>query len=269
MKAAVLGKPIAHSKSPVLHNAGYRALGLADWSYGSFECDDKQLPELIATLPAEYIGFSVTMPGKFAALEAATEVTERARLIGSANTLLRVGAGWRADNTDCTGVAGALEVLGVPLTGQAVIIGAGGTARAVLWTLAKSGIDSVVIINRSDRSAEYQQLAAFLGITVQFKSFEDDISALIRASAVVVSTVPSEAITRHHDVIAQAPLLDVIYDPWPTGLVQLARERDLPTVGGHVMLAHQAYDQFEQFTHKPAPRAAMWSALCQSLAISE
>lgn len=269
MKAAVLGKPIAHSKSPVLHNAGYRALGLADWSYGSFECDDKQLPELIATLPAEYIGFSVTMPGKFAALEAATEVTERARLIGSANTLLRVGAGWRADNTDCTGVAGALEVLGVPLTGQAVIIGAGGTARAVLWTLAKSGIDSVVIINRSDRSTEYQQLAAFLGITVQFKSFEDDISALIRVSAVVISTAPSKAITRHQDVIAQAPLLDVIYDPWPTGLVQLARERDLPTVGGHVMLAHQAYDQFEQFTHKPAPRAAMWSALCQSLAISE
>lgn len=95
MKAAVLGKPITHSKSPVLHNAGYKALGLLDWSYGSFECDATQLPELVTGLSEEYVGFSVTMPAKFAALEFATEATTRAQLIGSANTLVRIDSGWR------------------------------------------------------------------------------------------------------------------------------------------------------------------------------
>lgn len=276
MKAAVLGKPITHSKSPVLHNAGYKALGLLDWSYGSFECDATQLPELVTGLSEEYVGFSVTMPAKFAALEFATEATTRAQLIGSANTLVRIDSGWRADNTDCDGVAGALQVLWetqaeplFPMGSQAVIIGAGGTARSVLWTLARLGISSVVIINRSDRSNEYHDLASALGICVQFKNFSDDIAALVQKSAVVVSTTPSAVIATHLDAIARVPVLDVIYDPWPTSLVKLANKRGIPSVGGHVMLAHQAYGQFTQFTSKPAPKAAMWFALCQALGIVE
>ena len=77
----------------------------------------------------------------------------------------------------------------------------------------------------------------------------------------IISTVPAAGIAEHVDKLAQAPLLDVIYDPWPTPLVTAAHNRHLPAVGGHVMLAHQAYGQFEQFTGYPAPREAMWAAL--------
>ncbi|MFD4183906.1 shikimate dehydrogenase, partial [Rhodococcus sp. NPDC058514] len=107
-KAAVLGKPIGHSKSPLLHLAAYRALGLTDWTYDRIECTGEQLPGLVDGLGPEWVGLSVTMPGKLAALEFATERTERAVQVGSANTLVRVAGGWRADCTDVDGVTGAL-----------------------------------------------------------------------------------------------------------------------------------------------------------------
>ncbi|MGO2653967.1 MAG: shikimate dehydrogenase, partial [Corynebacterium casei] len=103
-RAAVLGQPIAHSMSPILHSAGYKALGLDDWSYSRIEANADTLPSIVADAEEDYRGFSVTMPGKFAALNFATTVTERARLMGSANTLVRTEEGWQADNTDTEGV---------------------------------------------------------------------------------------------------------------------------------------------------------------------
>ena len=88
-RAAVLGSPIAHSLSPVLHSAGYEAAGLDGWEYERIECTAEQLPDIVGNADESYRGFSVTMPGKFAALEFADEVTDRARAIGSANTLVR------------------------------------------------------------------------------------------------------------------------------------------------------------------------------------
>ncbi|MGW4356685.1 hypothetical protein ACWELJ_31840, partial [Nocardia sp. NPDC004582] len=105
-RAAVLGSPIAHSRSPQLHLAAYRALGL-DWSYERIECTGEQLPGLVDGLGPEWVGLSVTMPGKVAALGYADERTERAELVGSANTLVRTDSGWRADCTDVDGVRGA------------------------------------------------------------------------------------------------------------------------------------------------------------------
>ena len=102
-RAAVLGSPVAHSRSPQLHLAAYRALGLADWTYDRIECSADQLPSVVSAFGPEWVGVSVTMPGKFAALRFATERTERAELVGSANTLVRVPSGWRADNTDIDG----------------------------------------------------------------------------------------------------------------------------------------------------------------------
>jgi len=107
-KAAVLGSPVAHSRSPQLHLAAYRALGLDDWTYDRIECTADELPSLVSGFGPEWVGVSVTMPGKFAALQFADEHTQRAGLVGSANTLVRTAAGWRADNTDVDGVAGAL-----------------------------------------------------------------------------------------------------------------------------------------------------------------
>src|ERR1700760_5114389 len=98
-KAAVLGSPIAHSRSPQLHLAAYRALGLDEWTYDRIECTADELPGLVAGFGPEWVGVSVTMPGKFAALQFADERTTRAELVGSANTLVRTDTGWRGDNT--------------------------------------------------------------------------------------------------------------------------------------------------------------------------
>ena len=132
MRAAVLGSPIAHSRSPQLHLAAYRELGLTDWTYDRIECTEAQLPDLVSGFGPEWVGVSVTMPGKFAALRFATERTARAELVGSANTLVRVDGGWRADNTDVDGVVGALG----EVSGAAAVLGSGGTAPAAVVALA-------------------------------------------------------------------------------------------------------------------------------------
>lgn len=98
-KAGVLGSPIAHSRSPQLHLAAYRALGLHDWTYERIECGAAELPVVVGGFGPEWVGVSVTMPGKFAALRFADERTARADLVGSANTLVRTPHGWRADIT--------------------------------------------------------------------------------------------------------------------------------------------------------------------------
>ena len=263
-RAAVLGSPIGHSRSPILHNAGYEELGMHDWDYTRIECTAEDLPRIVGEADESFRGFSVTMPAKFAALEFADDVTERARQIGSANTLVRTDSGWRADNTDCDGIAGALtELLGDELDGirRALVIGGGGTARPALWALASAGVDDITVINRSDRSAELAPLLEPFGVTFRFAGFDSDLRAAAAEADVIVSTVPSTAVAGHEQALAHAPILDVIYEPWPTPLTVAAAANGYRTVGGHIMLAHQAYGQFEQFTGRPAPRAAMRRAL--------
>ena len=268
-RAAVLGRPVEHSLSPVIHAAGYRAVGLDDWAYTRIDCGAEDLPRIVADAPAEFAGFSVTMPGKFAALAVAREVTPRARAIGSANTLVRIPGGWRADNTDCEGVSAALGELGVgnPAAGdRAVLVGAGGTARPALWALGRAGFRAVTVINRSDRSAELAPLADTLGIDVRWTVSDPERAATaVTGAAVVISTVPSAALAGMEDDLARVPVLDVIYDPWPTPLARAAADNGVPVVGGDVMLAGQALSQFEQFTGKPAPRDAMRAALTAAL----
>ena len=265
-RAAVLGSPIEHSLSPVLHNAGYEAAGLASWDYTRFETAAEGLPDLVRGSTPEFVGFSVTMPGKFAALRFADTVSERAQLIGSANTLVRKEEGWFADNTDTEGVRGALiELLGDSPARHAMLIGAGGTARPALWALAERGVSTVTVLNRSDRSAELRPLAQELGLELSFTGFDGDLSALSRAADVIVSTVPAAAVEDCVFDIAHAPVLDVIYDPWPTPLTTCAAANGYKSVGGHVMLAYQAFSQFEQFTGVAAPREEMLNALNEEL----
>ncbi|MCV7103195.1 shikimate dehydrogenase, partial [Mycobacterium palustre] len=130
-KAAVLGSPVAHSRSPQLHLAAYRALGLRGWTYERIECGAAELPGVVGGFGPEWVGVSVTAPGKFAALRFADERTERAELVGSANTLVRTPGGWRADNTDVDGVAGAVGPM-IGASGWALVCGSGGTAPAAV-----------------------------------------------------------------------------------------------------------------------------------------
>src|SRR5215210_8095696 len=124
MRAAVLGRPVGHSLSPVLHRAAYAALGLTDWSYDALDIGAEDLPVLLAGLGEEWRGFSVTMPCKQAAVDLADVVEPLPRLLGAANTLVRTEAGWRAENTDVPGIGVALQLGGIEQVGRAAIVGA-------------------------------------------------------------------------------------------------------------------------------------------------
>ncbi|WP_327099955.1 shikimate dehydrogenase [Nocardia vinacea] len=263
-KAAVLGKPIAHSRSPQLHLAAYRALGL-DWTYERIECSAEELPGLVDGLGPEWVGLSVTMPGKEAALAYASERTERAVLVGSANTLVRIGSqGWRADCTDVDGVLGALRGGGVGELAEAVVLGAGGTARPALLALSELGAKAVTVVARdAGRARNAVDLAERLGMTTAVIGFDKDaLRAACADAGAVVSTIPAEAAAVVAEAVAAAPVvLDAIYKPWPTPLAVAVARAEHTVVGGLEMLLNQAYGQVEQFTGRPAPHAEMAAAI--------
>lgn len=262
-RAAVLGSPIAHSRSPQLHLAAYRALGL-DWSYDRIECTADELPRLVDGFGPEWVGLSVTMPDKEAALAYADERTERAVLVGSANTLIRTESGWRADCTDVDGVLGALRGGGVTEISEAVVLGAGGTARPALLALTGLGARRITIVARdAGRAAGARELAARLGADPEVIGFDaSDLARRCAAAGAVVSTVPYQAAAGIAGAVAAAPVvLDALYNPWPTPLAEAVAAAGHTVIGGLQMLLEQAYGQVEQFTGKPAPRAAMAAAV--------
>jgi shikimate dehydrogenase len=256
----VLGSPIAHSRSPQLHLAAYRALGLDGWTYERIECDADQLPGVVSGLGPDWVGVSVTMPGKFAALRVADERTDRAELVGSANTLLRTPQGWRADNTDVDGVMGALG----SADGAAVVAGSGGTAPAAIVALAELGVTDITVAARNpDKAAALVDLASRVGAAARFCDLNGgSVRDAVGAAHLLVSTLPAEVAVGYADDFAAVPvLLDVIYKPWPTPLAEAVSAAGGRVIGGLQMLLHQAFAQVEQFTGLPAPRAAMEAAL--------
>jgi shikimate dehydrogenase len=261
-RAAVLGEPVDHSLSPVLHGAAYRALGL-DWTYERVECSEEALPSLVRGLGPEWVGLSVTMPGKVAALRVADEVSPRAAAVGAANTLVRKRSGWFADCTDVDGVTGALAGAGSLKT--AVVLGAGGTARAAIAGLVALGVGEVSLVVRDPaRAREAVDSARRAGLpSLLVLTWADvDFGALCERADVVVSTVPPSATASIASLVARAGhVLDVIYHPWPTPLASAAGER-LST--GLDMLLHQAFGQVELFTGQAAPRAEMRAALLEA-----
>jgi shikimate-5-dehydrogenase len=256
-KAAVLGSPIAHSRSPQLHLAAYRELGLAGWTYDRIECTADQLPAVVAGFGPEWVGVSVTMPGKFAALRFADQRTERAELVGSANTLVRTPTGWRADNTDIDGVKGALGTV----SGRAAVLGSGGTAPAAVVGLAELGVQDISVLARSrDKAAPLLDLGRKRGVDVHWI----ELGTMLADVDVVVSTIPAEVAARYAETVAATPLLlDAIYSPWPTPLASTVEAAGGRVISGLQMLLHQAFAQVEQFTGMPAPREAMRAALAE------
>ncbi|MGJ0121324.1 shikimate dehydrogenase [Williamsia sp. MIQD14] len=268
-RAAVLGSPIDHSRSPDLHLAAYRALGLDGWTYERIDCTADRLADLVDGLDESWVGLSVTMPAKVAALDHADVVTERAAMVGSANTLVRTRQGWSADCTDIDGVTGALRELGADTLGgaSAVVLGAGGTARPALAALASAGAGSVtVVVRETARATTLLEVAETLGLSTTVVDFapSDDLAARCAASAVTVSTVPAQAAAPLAPSVAESPrLVDAIYAPWPTPLAAAVADRGGAVAGGLVMLLHQAVTQVELFTGRPAPLEAMADALAR------
>ena len=262
-KAGVLGSPIAHSKSPQLHLAAYRALGLDDWTYERIECGADELPGVVGGFGPEWVGVSVTMPGKFAALRFADEHTARAAQVGSANTLVRSPAGWRADNTDIDGVAGAVGSVGIA-SGWALVCGSGGTAPAAVVGLAQLGVAGVTIVARNpDKAAGLVRLGTRIGVPTRFCGLDSaDLADEVAAAEVLVSTIPAGVAAHYAGAFASIPvLLDAVYDPWPTPLAAAVAAAGGRVISGLRMLLHQAFAQVEQFTGLPAPRKAMTCAL--------
>jgi shikimate dehydrogenase len=259
-KAAVLGKPIAHSKSPQLHLAAYRALGLTGWTYERIECDADQLPGVVGGFGPEWVGVSVTMPGKFAALRFAEERTDRAQRVGSANTLVRTPTGWRADNTDIDGVAGALG----SASGRALVCGSGGTAPAAVAGLAQLGVSGITVVARNpDKAARLVELGNAMGVATRFCDLDGGgLADEVAAADALVSTIPADVAARYAGTLSGiGVLLDAVYDPWPTPLAAAVTAGGGRVISGVQMLLHQAFAQVEQFTGLPAPREAMTCAL--------
>ncbi|WP_306999443.1 shikimate dehydrogenase [Amycolatopsis thermophila] len=261
----MLGKPVAHSLSPVLHTAAYAALGLDGWTYERVEVDAAGLPGFVRGLGPEWAGLSVTMPGKRAALEFATAASPVAVAAGAANTLVPTADGWFADCTDVAGVAGALRCAGGFAGGDTgLVLGAGGTAAATVVAFASLGIRRAVLVVRDPaRARETVEAAGRAGVEADVRLWaEADFGKLAADCAVLVSTVPPPAVEAHAAELAGAPcVLDVIYHPWPTPLAEAVAARGGRAATGLDMLLHQAFGQVEHFTGQVAPREAMRDAL--------
>jgi len=250
VRAAVLGSPVAHSLSPVLHTAAYAAMGLEEWSYGLYECGEEELDPFLAGLGGEWAGLSLTMPLKRRALDLADTVTDLARQVGGANTLVRRGAGWEAHNTDVAGIAAALTEAGAESPRDAVVLGAGATAASALAALRLLGVVSTVTVLARDpaRTGEVTAAAARLGHPVEIaplSSVDEHLDVDL-----VVSSLPSGAADRYASRLAgsRADLFDVVYAPWPTRAAEAVAGRGGRTVGGFPMLLHQAVAQVRLMT---------------------
>ncbi|WP_433048357.1 shikimate dehydrogenase [Dactylosporangium sp. CS-033363] len=261
MRAAVLGKPVGHSRSPAIHNAGYTAAGLTDWTYNAIECDEEGLAGLVGSLGPEWAGLSLTMPLKEVALQVASLVDPFAAAIGAANTLVRRSYGWHAYNTDAPGMVRALLEAGISRTPRLALLGAGGTARAAIAAAASLAADVTVYTRRPEAAEELRPVADALDVDLTAAPWSAAADAF--AAPVVISTVPKGAADHLAvaDFSARPVVFDAIYDPWPTPLAAAARDAGCAIVSGLDLLLWQAVDQFELFTSTKAPVGAMRAAL--------
>jgi shikimate dehydrogenase len=259
----VLGKPIAHSLSPVLHRAAYRELGLADWSYDRFELDEAALPGFLAELGPEWAGLSVTMPLKRAVIPLLDEISETAASVDTVNTVVFTEDGRRVgDNTDIPGMVAALREHGIEQVDSAAILGAGATASSALAALARICTGEVVAYVRSEaRAAEMRQWGERLDVEVRTADWADAEQAL--RAPLVIATTPAGTTDALSSALPERPatLFDVLYDPWPTELAARWSAYGGAVVSGLDLLVHQAVLQVEQMTGRaPAPLDAMRKA---------
>ncbi|MDX3608450.1 MULTISPECIES: shikimate dehydrogenase [Streptomyces] len=262
-RAAVLGSPIAHSLSPVLHRAAYAELGLEHWSYDRFEVDEAALPGFVEGLDASWAGLSLTMPLKRAIIPLLDEVSATAASVEAVNTVVFTGDGRRVgDNTDIPGMVAALRERGVDKVESAAVLGAGATASSALAALAVVCAGPVTAYVRSpERAAEMRGWGERLGVDVRTADWADAAAAL--SAPLAIATTPAGATDAFTGSVPQAPgiLFDVLYEPWPTRLAAAWSAHGGAVVGGLDLLVHQALLQVEQMTGRvPAPLTAMRQA---------
>jgi shikimate dehydrogenase len=251
-RAAVLGSPIGHSLSPVLHRAAYAALGLTGWTYDAYDVADPGLTGFLDRLDATWVGLSLTVPLKAAVLPLVDEVSPLARAVGGADTVLLGLGGRRADNTDVPGIVVALRERGLDRVERAAVLGGGATARAAVAALAAVA-DTVTAYVRSRRRADgLRATAEATGATLTVRGW-DDVARGMHAADLVVSTMPAGAtdglVGRVPDL--PATLLEVVHDPWrplPTPFVAAWSAAGGDVIGGLDLVVHQAILQVALMT---------------------
>jgi|HubBroStandDraft_6_1064221.scaffolds.fasta_scaffold67358_3 shikimate dehydrogenase len=259
-RLGVAGWPVAHSLSPAMHNAGLEAVGIVGWRYQRLPIPPELFDETVLALPgAGFRGINVTIPHKHAALALATDPTPRAVAIGAANTLVfEAGGAVRADNTDAPGLIEALPF--DPAGRTALVLGAGGSARAVVWALLDGGATDVRVWNRTAERA--RELASALGATAVDRAAPADLlvnctSVGLDPSQDAFKPLPVDA----DDVTSYECVVDLVYSDTETPLVQAARARRVRVVGGRELLVRQGALSFEQFTGEAAPLEVMRRAV--------
>jgi shikimate dehydrogenase len=265
-KLAVLGQPIAHSRSPAIQKAALVALGLAgEWSYEAIEVSPEDFEARVRAMPEEgYAGANVTIPHKLAALRLADSASSAAGEIGAANTLSFEEDAIAADNTDATGF---LEALQEPSGGtRALVLGAGGAARAVVWALRRAGAE-VAIWNRTRTRSE--QLAGEFGASLvdpdprTHQLPATDYQLIVNATSVGLAGpetheldlkalhLDADGIHERHTVV------DLVYGSAETALAAAARQRGARVVDGLDVLVHQGAASFRLWTGLEAPIETM------------
>ncbi len=264
-RAAVLGHPIEHSLSPVLHRAAYAALGL-DWGYDRVDVTADGLAAFLDSLDGSWVGLSLTMPLKDAVLPLLDEVDPVAAATGAVNTVLLQDGRRRGVNTDVGGLVAALDEKGAG-PGPSVVLGAGATARSAVAALAARGAATVSAYARRPEAAEdLRRTADAVGVPLEVLAWAGAAAGL--TADVVVSTVPVGAADPLAASVPSAPgtLLDVVYDPWPTPLAAAWAAQGGRVASGLDLLLHQAVLQVRLMTGRDAPVAAMRAALAAAVA---
>ncbi len=274
--AAVIGSPVRHSLSPLLHNTAFEHLGL-DWVYLAFDvADGSAAGALEAMRELGISGMSVTMPHKEAVADRCDELSPDAAALRAVNCVVNEGGRLIGHNTDGDGFINALaaELALNPAGLRCTVLGAGGAARSIGLALARSGASRVAIINRTeDRAREAAGLFPDVAVVVA----PEDVAAVIVESELIINATsvgmgaqPGDTVSAEFtfdpDLIGpQHTVVDIVYRPLVTPLLAHAQSRGARTANGVAMLTHQAAIAFTLWTGQPAPVAAMSAAVATLL----
>ncbi|HEX7090625.1 MAG TPA: shikimate dehydrogenase [Longimicrobiales bacterium] len=262
---ALLGDPVAHSLSPVFQNAAFRAADV-DGVYVALRCDDAMLPGLLCGIARAGGGGNITIPHKERAAAAVDVPTDAVRRTGACNTFWLEGDRVCGDNTDVAGFrAAASALVGNTAGARALVLGAGGAARAAVFALIEDGADSVLVLNRSPERAH--ALRETLGEPTRVR-VALDVHAIagthfdLVVNATPLGLHPDDPEPLAFDRIAGAgAVLDLVYAPGETRWVRAARARGIPAADGLEMLLRQGAAAFERWWGRPAPLDAMRRAI--------
>jgi shikimate dehydrogenase len=257
-RLGVIGWPVAHSRSPAMFRAAFEACGLEDWSYQRLPLPEELFEDTVRALPASgFVGANVTIPHKHAALAIADSASESAKAIGAVNTLTFTPSGIEAENTDAPGVVAALGHS--PADMSVLVLGAGGSARAVVWGMLNAGAAEVSVWNRTPERAEAlaSELGArAVGAPVGADCLVNCTSVGLQPSASDDATLNQLALTADQ-VGSYAYVIDLVYREEPTPLLAAAAAHGAKTVAGLEVLVAQGALSFERWTGLPAPVEAM------------